>query len=70
MLIVRKLNPLSVIVSHGVVDHRLDIYESVSEETSRKTDKDCDKKRRKERERERTDRRKHKKKTIEQRHLK
>lgn len=53
MLIVRKLNPLSVIVSHGVVDHRLDIYESVSEETSRKTDKDCDKKRRKERERER-----------------
>lgn len=53
MLIVRKLNPLSVIVSHGVVDHRLDIYESVSEETSRKTDKDCDKIRRKERERER-----------------
>lgn len=55
MLIVRKLNPPSVIVSHGVVDHRLDIYESVSEETSRKTDKDCDKKK-KERERKRENR--------------
>lgn len=40
------VNSFSAIISQGVVDCRLGIYESVSEKTSCKIDRDCDQKKR------------------------